>query len=1115
MLLFAEWLREAGLGRYESVFAENDIDFSVVRKLTESDLKELGLTLGHRKKFLDALAALDSHEPALAQSPVQSPSPAASFPTGGERRQLTVMFCDLVGSTALSERLDPEELRALLHAYRMKCGEVIAQYEGHVARYVGDGILTYFGWPKAHEEDAERAVRAALEIVQAVKTVSAPEVLSVRVGIATGPVVVGEQAGEGAESKLAVGSTPNLAARLQGLAGPDQIVIAPATRRLIGAAFELLDLGAHLLKGITEPVHAWRVAARAKTESRFDAARQGAPAPMVGRDAELAAAIGAWDKARSGIGQVVLLCGEPGIGKSRLLKALRERTAPDDAHVWTYQCSPYSVNTSLHPVIDHFERALSAERDEAPEGRLERLERLMRDYGRPPTDVNLVARLLSLPAEERYGALGMSPQKQKEETLRALNDIAEVAARQRPLLMLFEDLHWADPTTLDLLDKLLARGERMALLLFATHRPEFRSRWIEHSSVTMLTMRRLDAKQTAAVAERVAAKRRLPEVIVQHIVSKTDGVPLFVEELTKVILESGLLVDRGDAYALSGSLSALSIPSTLRDSLMSRLDRLGTVKEIAQIGACIGREFGYQLLSLISPLDDGQLVRALEQLVASELVFRLDGARDPRFMFKHALVQDTAYDSLLKSRRAQIHALIAMALESHFPATARSEPEVLARHFSSAGMPEQAIPYWLAAGRQATGRSANSEAINHLTKGVELVATQPASQQRDRLELDFRVSLTTPIIATHGWGAPEFEAAYRRAVDLCDRVEDVELVSRALYMQWGYGTWTARHRIAEQAATRLLAMADARGERVAQLMGHGLLGRVQCYMGDILEGRRNIEQSLALADPEQDRDLALRYGQDPVVAGLAGLSWCLWLLGHPGAGRHARDQAIERAELIKHPQTLAYSLAVGLWIGMLERDARSLEVQACRFDTLIDEQGFKHWYGFATIARSILISERGDKRGAIEAAREARAALAASSCMIFAPLIASFQGRMLLEDGATAEALHEVEAGLAISRRTAESFADAELQRLHGEISLARGDRYEAIQCFEASLATARAQGARMLELRTATYYARLLVNQQREEQALQLLEPIFASFSGELETPDIAQAKSLMQELS
>lgn len=1101
------WLRQLDLEAYADAFERERMDLGTVHTLTDADLRELGLPMGPRNKIKAAIAALNSRDATAIDRAAQSRTATSS----AERRQLTVLFCDLVGSTELSQRLDPEEYRELVREYQSACAQVIAKYDGHIAQYLGDGLLVYFGYPHAHEDDAQRAVRAGLgivEVLSALQTSGGP--LAVRIGLHTGLVVVGDVGSGTTQEQLALGDTPNVAARLQASAPIGAVLLSDRTRRLTGGNFEYQDLGLQSLKGIANPVRAWRAIAQSSADSRFEAAHAGPLPPMVGRAAEFSALLAAWQPAKSGNGQAVTLCGEAGIGKSRILRALRDTLVEEGIAPWHYQCSPYFTNSALYPVIDSLDRMLKLDRDDTAEARLDRLEQMLLRFGRPARDVNLIARLLSLPSEARYGPLGLSPQKQKEETLRALIDVIESAAASSPVLVLFEDLHWADPTTLEVLQLLLARLRRLRVLAVVTYRPEFQPAWTG-LPVTALTLNRLDGSQTEAVAARVAGGKPLPGEIVLQIIAKTDGIPLFVEELTKAILESGIVNDTGERYDLAAPLSALAIPNTLRDSLMARLDRLGPVKEIAQVGACIGREFGHDLLSMVSPIKGEPLDDALADLVDAELAFRHESGGEQRYVFKHALVQDAAYDSLLKSRRAQLHAKVAQALEEHFPQTAKLEPELLARHYTAADLPQQAIPYWLEAGRVATSHSANAEAIGHLSKGVGLVLAQAGSQQRDRLELDFRVSLTTPIIAAHGWGGQEFAEAYRRAVELCDRVDDADLVSRALYMQWGYGTWTARHGIAEQAATRMLAMAKARQQ---SLMGHGLLGRVQCYLGNLQEGRRNIEQSLALSDPAQDRELALRYGQDPVMAGLAGLSWCLWILGYPGLARQARDRAIERAELVKHPQTLAYALAVSLWIGMFELDADNLEPLIMRLNKLIDEQGFKHWSGFALSAQACVLAVRGDKQAAQVVANEGRTALAAAGCAIFAPLLSSFRARVLLEQGAIAEAEREVEEALATTRRTEEGFALAETQRLRGEIFIARGDRHSATAYFDAALATARSQGARMFELRASTTYAQLLASEGSYAQARQLLEPACVAFSEELPTRDIDHARTLVTQL-
>ena len=646
----ADWLERLGLGRYEAAFHDNDIDAEMLPGLTADDLKEIGITsLGHRRRLLEAIAALHVENAPAGDPVLLSTSLTSSLAeAAGERRQLTVMFCDLIGSTALGEKLDPEDLRSLLHAYRTLCGDVIARYDGFVARYVGDGILTYFGWPTAHEEDAERAVRAALEIAQTIKRASSTEDLSVRIGIATGPVVVGETAGVGDQSKLAVGSTPNLAARLQGLAAADQIVIAASTRRLVGNAFELTDLGEHDLKGIAEPVHSWRVERASPAESRFDANRGGSTlTPLVGREQELDLLLGRWLQTKDNEGQVVLLSGEPGIGKSRILNALRQRLEAQGVQALRFQCSPYYVNSAFWPIIDNLERTLKFARDETADAKLDKLEALVvTQYRRPLADVRFVASILSIPYEARYGAQPMTPQKHKDETLRTLVDLIEAAARQQPSVILFEDAHWADPTTLEVLDLLIDRVRSVPLLVVLTHRPDFQSRWSGQGHAGALNLSKLTRAQSAAMVSALAGGKALPAALLEQILTRTDGVPLFVEELTKSILESGELNEASDHYEYVGPARAVTIPPTLRDSLMARLDRFMPVKEIAQIGATIGREFSYELIAAVAPMPQAQLDDALAQLSTSGLAFRRGTPPDAIYTFKHALVQDAAYDTL-------------------------------------------------------------------------------------------------------------------------------------------------------------------------------------------------------------------------------------------------------------------------------------------------------------------------------------------------------------------------------------------------------------------------------------------------------------------------------------
>ena len=707
------WLRSLGLGQYEATFRDNEIDGAVLPKLTVDDLKDLGVAVvGHRRKMMSAIEALNT--------PFAAPVAADA----AERRQLTVMFCDLVGSTALSARLDPEDMRQVIHAYQDACSGVLARYDGFVAKFFGDGILATFGFPRAHEDDAARAVHAALDITEAVGRLQtrAGEKLAVRIGIATGLVVAGDIVGQGAaQEQVVVGDTPNLAARLQGLADAGGVVVSAATRRLIGDRFRLKDLGRHAVKGLAEPVEAYAALGVSQSESRFDAAHSARLTGFVGREAESAELIALQRRAWGGEGQTVLISGEAGIGKSRLSAWLAEQVA-DTAHIrLRYQCSPYHRDSALHPFAQQFERAAGIAPQEPPEAKLDKLEKVLGFATERMNEVvPLIASMLSIPLGKRYPALTVSPAQQRRLTLSALLDRMEGLAARKPLLILFEDAHWADATSLEVLDLVIERVRRLPILLLITFRPEFEAPWSAMPDIATVTLGRLDRVQAETLVERVAGGRKLPAEVLAQIVAKTDGVPLFVEELTKNVLESGLLIEEPDRYRLDGPLPPLAIPSTLQDSLMARLDRLAAVKEIAQIGAAIGREFAYALLGAVVGRDEPTLRSALAQLEDSELVFRLGAPPDARYAFKHALVQDTAYESLLKSRRQILHRKIADTLREQFPDIVEAEPELLAHHFTQAGLTAPAIEYWGKAGDLALRRSAFKEAIAHLGKAIEM-----------------------------------------------------------------------------------------------------------------------------------------------------------------------------------------------------------------------------------------------------------------------------------------------------------------------------------------------------------------------------------------------------------
>jgi class 3 adenylate cyclase len=737
-----DWLRGIGLEQYEATFREHEIVLEVLSELAECDLQSLGIPLGHRKLLLKAIRALAAETQVGEPSSPLVSAPALETVHLAERRQVTVVFCDLVGSTALSARLDPEDLREVIVAYQQCASQPIQQYGGFVAQYLGDGVLAYFGYPSAHEDDAERAVRAGLDLVVATRELKTrfDGNLRVRIGIATGLVVVGDLIGEGASRQEAVvGETPNLAARLQALAEPGTVVIPDSTRRLLGNLFKLRDLGRHELKGLREAVKVWAVDGISVSETRFEQVRAAQLTGFVGREAELGLLMDRWNLAKGGERQVVLLSGEPGFGKSRILRELRSRLEQEYAGTLSLQCSPYYSNSAFYPFVHHFERVLSFGRDEPPEAKLDKIQALVaRDAGRPPEDVPFIASVLAVPYEARHGPNTMTPQKFRDETLRVLVDIIEAAARHQPTAMMFEDAHWADPTTLQAIDLLIGRASEIPLLIVLTHRPEFKSRWSQYGHVTSLTLNKLTRAQSAAMVSKLASGKALPPDLVEEMLIKTDGVPLFIEELTKSVLESTALRDAGDCYDYSDDVRTIAIPLTLRDSLTARLDRIGRpAKDVAQRGAVIGRDFSYELLASIADQPEPQLHEALDQLASSGLLFAHGTPPDSTYVFKHALVQDTAYRTLLRSRRQQLHMRIAKALVEGYPGTVEQQPQLLLHHATLAENHELAVRACIAAGQRSLRLSAGEEALFLAQRGLTHLTRVPNAegQVRDLIAL--------------------------------------------------------------------------------------------------------------------------------------------------------------------------------------------------------------------------------------------------------------------------------------------------------------------------------------------------------------------------------------------
>ncbi len=1032
--------------------------------------------------------------------------------SGAERRQITVLFCDLVGSTALSEKLDPEDLRDLMATYQQAAGAVIERYGGHIAQYLGDGLMVYFGWPAANEEDAARAVHASLKIVEAVKAIAAIEPLRVRIGIATGPVVVGETgAGDAAVPKAAVGETPNLAARLQGLAGPDEIVIAPTTQQLVGGAFDYRDLGEQKLKGVAGPLRAWRVVRISTVEGRFEARTMGRMTPLVGRESEIAVLMERWADAEDGEGQVVLLSGEPGIGKSRVTQELLERLASRPHTRIRYQCAPSYSNSAFYPVIDQLTRAAQFTRDDTPQSRLDKLEAYLKRGTKNLADAApLFASLLSLPLE-RYTSLDLEAQLQKEKTFRALAEHTVGLARDKPVLMIVEDAHWIDPTTLEVISAIVERLQNAAVLLVITFRPEFEPPWNNYNHVTLHSLNRLSRRQGARMVAKVTGGRTLPAEVLDQIIAKTDGVPLFVEELTKTVLET----EHGVADP------TVAIPATIQDSLMARLDRLVSGKDIAQVGACIGREFSYRVIAKATTADASDLSTALTELIDAELLYQRGHPPEATYSFKHALVQETAYQSLLKSRRQQIHGRIADILQQQFSGTSEAEPELLAHHCAQAGRIDQAIQYWQEAGERAVQRSTNMEAIRHFTTALDILAELPGSPQRSQQELKLQVALAVPLAATTGFASAEMERVYKRARELCEQLGETPQLFPVLYGLWDFYLVRAEYKSAHQEAQQLLALAQDVADPGLQLEAHRATGATLYYLGDFAAAQEHVDAAMALYKPEQRGAHVALYRQDPGVACLSYSAWNLWCLGYPDQAFERMHQAIDLANEPLHPFSLAWALNFAARLHELRREGQAAERQADAVIALATEQEFTYWLAWGTVMRGWALGVQGQAQVGLVEIRKGIAAIRATGTEI-----ARSQDLGLL--AAAQQSVGQIENGLAtitdafaFVAQTDERYFEAELHRLRGSLILqtqaadpAAKIEADAEACFQAAIEIAKRQQAKSFELRASTELARLWQRQNKRAEAKRLLAAVYGWFTEGFDTVDLQASKALLDEL-
>jgi TOMM system kinase/cyclase fusion protein len=1053
----------------------------------------------------------------------QYPSP----PPDAERRQLTVLFCDLVDSTVLASQLDPEELREVVRAYQNTCAKVIARFEGHIAQYLGDGLLVYFGYPLAHEDDAQRAVRAGLGIVEALgqlNTRLAQErgvELAVRLGCHTGLVVVGDVGDETRQEQLALGETPNLAARLQGIAAPNTLVISATTFQLLGGLFACQPLGTPLLKGQAQPLAVYRVLYESMARSRLEATVSTGWTPLVGREQEIALLQERWAQVKEGVGQVVLLSGEAGIGKSRLVQVLKEHVASEpQAWLTPCQCSPYYQNTALYPMIDLLERvALRFEREESPPQKLNKLEGFLVQYGLLLAEaVPLLAALLSLPLTADYAPLIMSPEQQKQRTLHALLTILLRIAAQQPVLFVMEDLHWVDPSSLELLSLLVDQGPTARILVLCTFRPDFSPPWTGRSHLTQVTLHRLTRPQAAEMIRRVAHHKTLPPEVVEQIVAKTDGVPLFVEELTKMVLESGLLQEREERYELTEPLPPLAIPATLHDSLMARLDRLATVKGLAQLAATLGREFSYELLQAVSSWDEETVQQGLHQLVEAEFLYQRGVPPHATYVFKHALIQEAAYQSLLRSTRQQYHQRIAQAVVELFSEVAETQPELLAHHYTEAGLIPQAIPYWQRAGERALQRSAHVEAIAHLTRGLEILNTLPDTAERTQHELALQTTLGPALLSLKGWAAPEVGEAYARAQELCHQVGETPQIFPTIYGLAYFHTIRAEFRLAREQAEQLLRLAQRQQDTTLLLLAHHAQPGPLLHLGELTRACAHLEQGTALYDPAQHHALAFRYGIDLGVFFLSYAARPLWLLGFPHQALQRIQAALALAQKLAHPFSLAFTLHWAATAHQLRRESPSAQEQAEASMAFSREQGFALWVPGATVLRGWALTEQGQVEEGIAHMRQGMAAWQATGAEVDRPYYLALLAEVYGKAGRAEEGLDILAEALAVMDTIGERYYAAELYRLKGALLLAQADPgpqwLEAEKHFRRALAIARQQQAKSLELRTAMGLSRLWQQQGKRKEAHDLLAPVSHWFTEGFDTVDWQEAKALLDEL-
>jgi class 3 adenylate cyclase len=1128
------WLENLGLGQYASVFAENKIDLNSLPELEAGDLREMDIPLGPRKILLKHIASIHADgapSVPLNAATYQADNPVASgsnkpSPSDAERRQLTVMFCDMVGSTELSTKLDAEDYREVMRAYQDACAGVIARFDGYVARFMGDGVLAYFGWPRAHEDDAARAINAGLGVVEAVEGLApangVSEPLSVRIGIATGPVVIGDIIGEaGAQEAAVVGETPNLAARLEKAAPANSVVVAGETQGLARGLFEYESLGEQELKGFEETIELWRVVGERQVESRFVALQAAELTSFTGREEELELVTRRWRRAQEGEGQVVLLVGEPGIGKSRLTRAVEE-TIGDEPHTrLLFQCSPHHTSSALYPVIGQLELAAGITPGDDAGTRLGKLESIPVPAEQPADEVMaLLAALLSIPADDHHPLADLTPQQQKDRTLAALVGQLEGLSADKPVLFVFEDAHWIDPTSLEFMELVVERVKDLPVLMIITYRPEFSAPWVGDAHVSLHALKRLTRRESMQMVTGVTGEQALSDDVLTQIAERTDGVPLFIEELTRSVLEAD-----GSQPALGGAATNIGVagvvPASLQDALEARFDRSPAVREVAQVGAAIGREFAYDLLAQISSLDSEQIDAALADLAASGLILARGTPPDASFTFKHALIQDTAYDAMVRSTRQDTHRRIAEALSDLRPEITETSPQTLAHHYTEANLLEDAVDWWTKAGQAASARSANPEAVELLERGLALIPQLPEGEARDRKELTLQTALFGPLISVKGQYSSELESARSRVLEIGQTVQAPQEVFRALFAKSLAHGMRGEHLDSKKTGLELIDRAKSECDEGAELVGYRMTAMSSFLLGEITEAKQTVDLALSKYDRDRHNEVMLTYGQNSGTIAHSYNSTFEWILGRPEKSRSILHNAVKEVLALDHVGSVGPVLSWGGTIGRtLGRDIENLQWIDKEFEKLIAHHKMPIWEMMGRINNALCKSIDSPS---LTTARVLESDLIEYESMTSNAMVyPAFWGVWLAENyihiGEPDRALAHNDKGVHFADQSDERWAQSELYRVRG-VALAMRDGVngndEAESWLRRAIEDARSREAKSFELRASMSLARFLRDQSRHTLARETLAPVYGWFTEGFDTPDLVDAKALLNELS